>query len=156
MSSKKKFEFSKSVNIKNKRAYFEYHILDTYEAGIVLTGSEIKSIRLGKVQLQQAYCYFDKGELWIKDMHISPYEQGGHYNHEPMRPRKLLLHKRELRKLKEKLEEKGLTLIPTRLYINDRGWAKVEIALARGKKLYDKRETIKKREQEREIARKEW
>lgn len=153
---KKKPAFAKSIQIKNKRASFEYHLLETYEAGIILTGSEIKSLRMGKAQLQQAYCYFDGHELYVKDMHIAPYEQAGYYNHDPLRVRKLLLQRRQLKRLREKLEEKGLTLIPTRLYINDRGWAKLEIALARGKKLYDKRETIKQRDQERALLRREW
>lgn len=149
----KKQEFSKSINIKNRRASFEYQFLDTYVAGISLSGSEIKSIRLSKVSLQEAYCYFNQGELYVKGMHIAPYEQGAYANHDPLRERKLLLKKRELKKLEEALKDKGLTIIPTRIFINDRGLAKMEVALAKGKKLYDKREDIKEKDVKREMAR---
>ena len=127
-----KNRFSGSINIRNKKASFEYEFLDKFVAGIVLKGTEIKSIREGKASLQEAYCHINKGELFIKSMHIAVYEQATHYNHEPLRERKLLLHKREIEKLDSKSKEKGLTIIPIRLYISDRGHAKVEIALARG------------------------
>ncbi|RMG83782.1 MAG: SsrA-binding protein SmpB, partial [Bacteroidetes bacterium] len=145
---------SNSVNIKNKKAFFNYEILEKYEAGLQLTGTEIKSIRNGKAGINEAYCYFKNGELFVKNMYIAEYEQGTFYNHEPRRERKLLLHKKELRKLEKKLEQKGLTIIPLRLYINKRGWAKLEIGLAKGKKLYDKRETIKERDIKRDLGRK--
>jgi SsrA-binding protein len=115
-------------------------------------GSEIKSIKEGKVNLQDGYCYFNQGELFVKGITISPYTQGSHYNHEAARERKLLLKRSELRKLETKVEEKGLTLVPTRLFINDRGYAKLEIALARGKKLHDKRDSIKERDLKRELS----
>lgn len=150
--STKKEQFAKNINIRNKKASFEYHFLETHIAGISLTGTEIKSIRLSKASLQEAYCYFNDGELYVKSMHISSYEQGTHYNHDPLRDRKLLLKKRELKKLEESLKDKGLTIIPTRLFINDRGLAKLEIALAKGKKLYDKREDIKEKDVKRELA----
>jgi len=147
-----KEKIEKIVNIKNKRASFEYQFLDTYITGIMLTGTEIKSIRQQKVSLQDAYCYFDDGELFIKNMNIARYTEGTYYNHDPLRERKLLLKKNELRKLENKLDD-GLTIVPLRLFINDRGLAKIEIALAKGKKLYDKREDIKARDVAREMAR---
>jgi SsrA-binding protein len=147
---------AKSITIKNKKASFEYHFIDTYIAGIQLTGTEIKSIRLGDVSLQEGYCLFSNSELYIKGMHISRYEQGTHYNHEPVRDRKLLLQKKELKKLEEKSSEKGLTIIPVKLFINDRGLAKLEIALAQGKKLFDKREDIKERDVKREMQREKY
>ena len=148
-----KLEFQKNLNIRNKKASFEYHFIDKYIAGIVLTGSEIKSIRLGKVNLQDAYCTFLNGELFVKEMHISPYVMAKEINHEPKRERKLLLSKRELRKLETKNKEKGLTIIPIRIFLNDRGLAKLEIALAKGKKLYDKRVDIKEKDLKREMDR---
>nr|WKN36672.1 SsrA-binding protein SmpB [Tunicatimonas sp. TK19036] len=153
MAKQEKSRFSNQISIKNRKARFEYQFLDTYLAGIKLMGTEIKSIREGKVNLQEAYCYFNDQELFIKQMHISPYSQGTHYNHEPARERKLLLKKKELVKLESKMAEKGLTIIPTRLFINERGLAKLEIALAQGKKLYDKREDIKQRDVNRELDR---
>jgi SsrA-binding protein len=141
------------MEIKNKKASFEYFLLEVFSAGIVLTGTEIKSIRTGKASLKESYCAFTGDELFVRNMHISPYEFGTYDNHEPKRERKLLLTSRELKKLKSKLEEKGLTLVPTRLYINESGLAKLEIALAKGKKLYDKRDTLKKKDQQREIDR---
>jgi SsrA-binding protein len=149
----KKEGFAKSVNIKNKRASFEYHFIDTYVAGLALSGTEIKSIRQSKISLTEAYCYFNNGELFTKGMHIAVYELGTHYNHDPLRERKLLLKKKELRKLENELKDKGLTIIPVRLFINDRGFAKLEIALAKGKKLYDKREDIKAKDVRREMER---
>lgn len=148
-----KERFSKTVNIQNRQARFEYEILDKYTAGIVLTGTEIKSIREGKVNLQDGYCYFNNGELFVKAVNITPYAQGTHYNHEATRERKLLLKKTEIRKLEGKIEEKGLTLIPLRLFINDRGFAKMEIAVGRGKKLHDKRDSMRERDAKRELDR---
>jgi SsrA-binding protein len=141
------------INIKNRKARFEFEILETFRAGMVLKGSEIKSIRLGKASLQEGYCYIEKGELWIKNMHIAEYEQGGYANHEPRRKRKLLLKKQEIEKLQKKTEEKGLTIVPLRLYISSRGFAKMEVGLAKGKKIYDKRQDIKKKDMKREIER---
>lgn len=145
--------FSNNINIKNRKASFEYHFLDKYIAGIMLQGTEIKSIREGKANLQESYCALLDGELWVKNMHISPYAEGTYANHEPKRDRKLLLNKRELKKLESKFKEKGLAIIPVRLFINDRGLAKLEIALAKGKKLYDKREDIKQKDLKREMER---
>ncbi len=156
MAKDKKEELAKTVNIRNKRATFEYHLIDNYVAGIMLTGTEIKSIRQGKVNLQDAYCYFSGNELYVKNMHISPYGEGTYYNHDPLRERKLLLEKRELKKLFGKSLDQGVTIVPVRLFINDRGFAKLEIALAKGKKLYDKREDIKTRDVEREMAREKY
>jgi SsrA-binding protein len=144
---------SKTVNIKNKKASFEYQFLDTYIAGIMLKGTEIKSIRQGKVNLQDAYCVFMGETLIVKQMNISTYSEGTHFNHEPLRDRVLLLQKRELNKLLSRLQDQGLTIVPVRLFINDRGFAKLEIALAKGKKLYDKREDIKTRDVKRELER---
>ncbi len=141
------------INIKNKKAGFEFFLLEVFSAGLQLTGTEIKSIRDGKVNLTDAYCLFAGEELFVKNMHIAEYTFGTHYNHEPKRDRKLLLTKRELKKLLGKTKEKGLTIIPTRLYINDKGLAKIDIALAKGKKLYDKRETLKTKDSKREMDR---
>ena len=136
----------------NKKAYHDYFIEDTYEAGIVLQGTEIKSIRAGRVNLRVAFARIEKGEVFMYNVHISPYEQGNRYNHDPLRPRKLLLHRREIDKLMGETKEAGYSLIPTKIYIKD-GYAKVEIALAKGKKKYDKREAMKKKEAKREIER---
>ncbi len=141
------------LTIKNKKASFEYNFLSTYKAGIMLTGTEIKSVREGKASLNDAFCLFVNDELWIRNMHISEYKQGSYNNHEPKRPRKLLLNRIELNKLQSNLKDKGTTIIPIQLFFNERGIAKVEIALARGKKMFDKRETIKKRDVERELSR---
>lgn len=143
--------FSNDINIRNRQALFEFELLDKYVAGIVLTGTEIKSIREGKVNLQDGYCYFNNEELFVKGVNISPYAQGTHYNHEAQRERKLLLKRTELRKIETRVEEKGLTLVPLRLFINERGYAKMEIAIARGKKLHDKRDSIKERDAKREL-----
>jgi SsrA-binding protein len=143
----------KEIDIKNKKAFYEFEFLDRFSAGMVLTGTEIKSIRLGNVNLSDAWCYFSKGDLFVKNLNISAYEKGTHYNHEPLRPRKLLLKKRELVKLQTKIKEKGLTIVATRVFITDRGFAKMEVALAKGKKLHDKRQTIKERESKREMQR---
>ncbi|MDR1592343.1 MAG: SsrA-binding protein SmpB [Prevotellaceae bacterium] len=141
------------IDIKNRQASFNYELLDRYNAGIVLLGTEIKSIREGKAGLADAYCTFIGEELWVQHMHIAAYRLGTAYNHEAQRSRKLLLTKRELRKLSRATKESGLTIIPTRLYIDEKGFAKLEIALARGKKNYDKRESIKEREDRRQIDR---
>lgn len=151
--TKDKNRFAKTISIRNKRASFEYEFVDTYIAGLVLRGTEIKSIREGKVNLQDAYCFFKSGELFVINLSISPYSQGTHYNHESNRERKLLLSKNELEKLEKKFEEKGLSIIPVKLFVNDRGLAKLEIALAKGKKLHDKRESIKERDVKRELQR---
>lgn len=149
----KENRFSKVINIKNRKATFEFELLDKYVAGLVLKGTEIKSIREGKVSLKEAYCYFKKGELMIKQLHIAPYSQAAHFNHDAVRERKLLLHKKELDKLESKLSEKGLSIVPVRIFINNRGLAKLEIALGRGKKLHDKRQDIKKKDAKRELDR---
>lgn len=135
----------------NKNAYHDYEILETLEAGLALTGSEVKSIREGRISLKESYADFSLGELYLFDCNISPYYAASIFNHEPLRPRKLLLHQRELKRLAGKVQEKGLTLVPTKVYLNERGLIKIELALARGKKTYEKRETIKKRDVEREI-----
>jgi SsrA-binding protein len=150
---KVKDRFSNNINIRNRQAGFEYELLDKYVAGMVLTGTEIKSIREGKANLQDGYCYVNNNELFVKGINITPYAQGTHYNHEGTRERKLLLKRSELHKLEGKIEEKGLTLIPTRLFINDRGLAKLEIAIAKGKKTHDKRDSIKERDAKRELHR---
>ncbi|MGI9546963.1 MAG: SsrA-binding protein SmpB [Flavobacteriaceae bacterium] len=145
---------SKNINIKNKKARFEYEIIDTYIAGIVLAGTEIKSIRLGKASITESFCEFnEKGELFVINMNVDEYSHASHYNHKPKAERKLLLHKKELQKLHKEVKTSGLTLVPLNLFINDRGFAKLKIALARGKKLYDKREVIKERETKRALAR---
>jgi SsrA-binding protein len=149
----KQQRFSNDINIRNKQASFEYELLDKYVAGIALKGTEIKSIREGKVNLQDGYCYFNNGELFAKGINITAYAQGTYYNHEATRERKLLLKKAELSKLEGKVEEKGLTLVPVRLFINQRGLAKLEIALARGKKVHDKRNSIKEKDIKRELSR---
>ena len=140
------------INIKNKKAYFNYEIVDKFEAGLVLTGTEIKSIREGKASLTDAYCKFKGNELFV-EMKIAEYSHGGVYNHEPNRLRKLLLTKRELKKLQKKVTESGYTIVPLRLYINKKGLAKMEIALAKGKKKYDRRQAIKERDLQREMQR---
>jgi len=144
---------SSDINVKNKKAYFEYHILDKYIAGISLLGTEIKSIRAGKVNINDSFCSFLNDGLYIRNMHISEYSHGSFYNHEARRDRKLLLTKKELKKLLIKGEERGYTIIPLRMFISNRGFAKLEIALAQGKKDFDKRDTIKDRENKRELDR---
>lgn len=140
------------IAISNRRARFEYEILDSYEAGIVLLGSEVKSLRQGKANLQDSYAVLKNGEVWLLNMHINPYEQANRFNHDPVRTRKLLMQKSEIRKLIGKTHEKGLTLVPLKVYFK-KGLVKIEIGLARGKKLHDKRETIKERDTEREMRR---
>jgi SsrA-binding protein len=143
-----------TVNIKNKKARFEYEILDKYTAGIVLTGTEIKSIRASKASIAESFCEFnDHDELFVINMTIQEYSHGNFYNHRPKAERKLLLNKRELKKLKKDVDTKGLTIVPLLLFINDKGFAKLEIALAKGKKIYDKRDTIKDRDNKRDLDR---
>ena len=142
----------KKTIARNKKATHEYHILDTWETGIVLVGPEVKSIRNGKVSLQEAFARVNRGEVWLHDMHITPYDPASRWNVDPVRPRKLLMHSREIRKLIGATEQKGLTLVPLELYIY-RGYVKLTIGLARGKKLHDKREDLKKKDVEREMRR---
>ena len=137
----------------NRKARHDYFIDETCEAGIALTGTEIKSARAGRVNLRDSYVQIKNGELWLIDTHIAPYKQAGRSSHEPKRPRKLLMHRREISRLQGKVQEKGYTLVPLRLYLKDNKWAKVEIALARGKKLYDKRQAIRKHDAQREMER---
>ncbi|HGY09043.1 MAG TPA: SsrA-binding protein SmpB [Oceanithermus profundus] len=137
--------------LENRKARHEYEILETYEAGLALKGTEVKSLRAGKVDFTGAYARFRDGELWLEDLYIAPYEKGSYSNHDPRRPRKLLLHKHELNKLRGRVEQKGLTLVPLKIYFNDRGYAKVLLALARGKRDYEKKQDDKKRAVEREM-----
>ncbi len=141
------------INIKNRRATFDFEILERLIAGIQLAGTEIKSIREGRAGLVDTFCYFAKGELWVKGMRVSEYFYGTYNNHQPDRDRKLLLHKKELDKLIRKTKESGLTIVPLRLFINDKGYAKLEIGLAKGKKMHDKRETLRSKDAKREIDR---
>jgi SsrA-binding protein len=145
--------YNNNINIKNKKASFKYFLLENFTAGIKLTGTEIKSLREGKANIVDAYCIFIDNELFVKNMHISEYKFGTHYNHEPKRDRKLLLTKRELKRIANKTTEKGLTIVPVRVFINEKGLAKIEISIAKGKKMYDKRETLKKKDIEKEIER---
>lgn len=142
-----------AINIKNKRASFDYEFIETFTAGIVLTGTEIKSIRMGKASLVDTYCFFAKGELWVKNMHITEYFYGSYNNHTARRDRKLLLSKKELKKLERGIKETGFTIIPVRMFINDKGLAKVVLALAKGKKQYDKRESLKEKDDRRTMDR---
>lgn len=148
-----KDNIEKHIEIRNRRASFEYFFIEKFTAGVMLMGTEIKSIRQGKVNLTDAYCLFLNEELYIRQMNISKYNEGTHYNHEPLRDRKLLLTKKEIKKLQNKLKDQGLTIVPTRMYISDRGFAKIDIALAKGKKLYDKRDTIKEKDVKRSMER---
>ncbi|HEY9364441.1 MAG TPA: SsrA-binding protein SmpB [Chitinophagaceae bacterium] len=141
------------AEIKNRSAYFEYFIDDKYTAGIMLTGTEVKSLRAGRASFNDSYCVINKGELWLKSLHIAEYTHGTFNNHSPLRERKLLLNKKELKKIEAKLKEKGYTLIPLRIFFNEKRLAKVELGLGKGKKLHDKRETIKQRDVERELKR---
>ncbi len=143
----------KQLNIKNKRARFEYHLLDEYSAGIQLTGTEIKSIRNGKASILEAYCVFVHGEVFIRNMHISEYENGSFYNHRPRADRKLLLNKSEIKKIERFLMIKGNTLIPLKMFLSEKGWVKVEIACAQGKKLHDKRNDMKDKDAKMELDR---
>ncbi len=141
------------INIRNKRATFDYELTDTFTAGIVLTGTEIKSIRLGKASLVDTFCIFEKGELWVKNMNITEYFYGSYNNHNARRDRKLLLNKSELKKIIRLTKQTGFTIIPTRLFISDRGLAKLNIAIAKGKKEYDKRNSLKDKEDKRDMDR---
>lgn len=145
-----------SVYLRNKSASFHYLIEDKLSAGIVLTGSEIKSIRQGRVSFNDSYCFFHKNELWIKSLHIAEYVNAGYAGHDPTRERKLLLTRKELKKWQQKIKESGLTIVPLSIYLNDRGLAKMDIGLGKGKKVHDKRETIKNREAERQMHQKKW
>ncbi|MDE6650684.1 MAG: SsrA-binding protein SmpB [Muribaculaceae bacterium] len=144
---------AKKINIKNRRATFDYEIGDTYTAGMVLTGTEIKSIRSGKASLTDSYCIIDRGEVWVKGMNISEYFYGSYNNHIARRDRKLLLSKKEIAKIEKAISDPGYTLIPLRIFINDRGYAKLVVGVARGKKQYDKRQSIKEREDKRILDR---
>lgn len=149
----KKEKDPNNINIRNKKASFEYEFIDKYVAGIVLQGSEIKSIRDGKVNLQASYCVVKNDEMFVREMNISPYEQASYLNHDPKRERKLLLNKREISKLNSKSQEKGLTIVPVRLFVTNKGLAKIEIALAKGKKVHDKRHDIKERDIKKDLER---
>lgn len=151
--SKQREQTAKRINLKNRKASYEYHLSDKYIAGMVLRGTEIKSIREARINLQPAYCIVRQGELFVRDLHISPYRHATHYNHESTRERKLLLKKGEIKKLEAKSQEKGYSIVPVRLFVNDRGLAKLEIALAKGKKLHDKRHSIREKDERRELSR---
>jgi SsrA-binding protein len=142
-----------AVNIKNNRARFDFEILDTYTAGIILTGTEIKAIREAKAHINEAFCQMRRGALYVVNMHISEYTFGTHYNHIPNQPRKLLLNKREVKQIDKKITEKGLTIVPIRLFLSERGLAKLEIAVAKGKKSFDKRNSLKDKDVKRELER---
>ncbi len=142
-----------NIELYNKKATFNYLLIDTYKAGIVLSGTEVKSIRDGKINLSDSYCFFKDGELWVKNLHISEYSFGTYNNHAPLRQRKLLLHKRELQKLLSKIKEKGFTIIPYKIYFNERNLCKIDICLAKGKKSFDKRETLKAKDEKKDMQR---
>jgi len=142
-----------AINIKNKRATFDYELIDTYTAGIVLTGTEIKSIRLGKAGLVDTFCYFERGELWVRNMYIAEYFYGSYNNHNARRERKLLLSKKELKKIDRMVKETGNTIVPLRVFLNEKGLAKLVIAVARGKKQYDKRQSLKEKDDKRTMDR---
>lgn len=141
------------INIQNKKARFEYHLTDKFTAGIQLTGTEIKSIRNGKASILEAYCVLEAGELWIRNMHIAAYENGSFYNHKPRADRKLLLNRKELGKIEKFLKVKGNTVVPLRMFISEKGWAKLDIACGKGKKLHDKRQDLKEKDDKRSIDR---
>lgn len=146
-------KFLKNITIKNKKAYFDYEITDEYDAGIQLLGTEVKSIRESKASIKEAYCYFEEGEIFIKGMSVSEYSHGGYTNHDPYRLRKLLLNKREINKIEKKLKDKGISLLPLLLFINEKGLIKLKIGIGKGKKLYDKRESLKKQDVKKDIDR---
>ena len=148
-----KIHIKKDINIKNKVAYYNYSFIDKYTAGLVLKGTEIKSIKMGKINLQDSFCVFESGEFWVRNMHIAQYSMSNFVNHITKADRKLLLNKQEIKKLKNKLKDKGLTVIPVRLFVTERGFAKLQIALAKGKKLFDKRNDIKEKDVKREMSR---
>ncbi|MEP7258016.1 MAG: SsrA-binding protein SmpB [Flavitalea sp.] len=139
------------AEMKNRSAYFEFFIDDKYDAGLVLTGTEVKSLRAGRANFNDSYCYFHKGELWIKSLNIAEYTHGSGNNHNPIRERKLLLQKRELKKIETKMKEKGYTVIPLKIFFSEKGLAKMEVGLGKGKKLHDKRDTIRQRDTDREM-----
>ena len=143
----------KELNIRNKKARFEYHLEDVFQAGMQLSGTEIKSIRSGKASILEAYCIFSNGEVWIRNMHVTEYENGSFYNHKPRADRKLLLNRKEIEKIEKFLKTKGNTLIPLKLFLSEKGWVKVEIACAVGKKLHDKRNDLKEKDDKREMDR---
>jgi len=143
----------KSISISNRKARYEFELLEVFTAGIQLKGTEIKSLRTGNANLAEAYCYVQQSEVWITGMYIAEYQYGSYMNHEPKRLRKLLLNKKEINKISSALQNVGITLVPLKLYISDKGWAKIEIALAKGKKLHDKREDLKKRDDKRQMDR---
>ncbi len=143
----------KSVEIKNKRAKFDYEWLETYTAGLQLVGTEVKSIRMGKASIAEAYCYMSDGELFIKGMNVTEWSHGNIFNHNPIRERKLLLSKRELDKIDKSLKDQGITIVPTKLFISKKGWIKLNIAVAKGKKNYDKRQSLKEKDAKRDLAR---
>jgi SsrA-binding protein len=143
----------KSVEIKNKRAKFDYEWIDTYTAGMQLVGTEVKSIRMGKASIAEAYCYFAEGAPYIKGMNVTEWSHGNIYNHDPIRERKLLLSKRELAKIEKSLKDQGITVVPTKLFISEKGWIKLNIAVAKGKKNFDKRQTLKEKDVKRDLAR---
>lgn len=143
----------KSIEIKNKRAKFDYEWLDTYTAGMQLLGTEVKSVRMGKASIAEAYCYFKDNELFIRNMNIAEWSHGNIYNHDPIRERKLLLSKRELEKITKTTKDQGITVIPTKLFLSEKGWVKLNIAVARGKKNYDKRHSLKDKDAKRDLAR---
>ncbi len=153
---KKKDKYDATVSIKNRKVSFNYEILDKYTAGMVLRGTEIKSIRLSKATINECYCYIDQGEIFVKNLQINEYSHGTDANHAPLRVRKLLLSKNEIRRLENGLKDKSLTIVVRRLWMTTKGWAKLDIALAKGKKLHDKRETLKKKDAQRELSRKEY
>ena len=152
--AKEKGRSKQTPTVKNKKAYFNYEIADVFDAGVILTGSEVKSLRAGKANMGDSFAIVKREEVWLLKLHITPYSHSSYYNHEPMRKRKLLLHKREIKKLKTKIREQGYTLVPLKIYFNDRGLVKCQLGLAKGKKRYDKREDIKKRDVERDLMRK--
>ena len=143
----------KELNIRNKKARFEYHLTDVYNAGIQISGTEIKSIRNGKASILEAYCIFSQSEVWIRNMHVTEYENGSFYNHKPRADRKLLLNKKEIIQIEKFLKTKGNTLIPLKLFLTEKGWVKVEIACAKGKKFHDKRQDLKEKDDKIEMAR---
>lgn len=150
---KQKEKISNNIQIKNKRATFDYELLETFVAGIVLTGTEIKSIRLGKASLVDTYCFTERGEVWVKNMYIAEYFYGTYNNHVARRERKLLLNKREIKKIESAAKNSGFTLVPTRMFLNERGLVKVVVAIAKGKKEYDKRQSLREKDDKREMSR---
>jgi SsrA-binding protein len=142
---------SPMIDIRNRQAYYDYFIEDKYDAGMVLTGTEVKSLRSGRASFNDSFCIINKGEMWVKSLHIAEYSHGTANNHDPVRERKLLLNKKEIRKIEAKIKEKGISVVPLRIFFSEKGLVKMEIGLGKGKKLYDKRETIKQRDTQREM-----